>query len=272
MVDAPYQGHHWPKLYFKLLHHERGANRNRVFRPVHNLWRTRMQTVPSAPAPIGHACWARGRIASRIGIGQAAETLLRRATTCRHAAAPRWRSRRPAACVFIDEAQFLGNRPKSGSWPARWTILNGRIMCFAVYASISKDSCFRFLPTCRAGMTTLARSAHDLPFAAARQRWWCQRRGGQRSAPRCIKAARLAAMTAYVSLCRRHWRAAMEDVEPDLSLTVDHLETARICGVRGFYVRHQVHAPPYLMLHWLIAGFWSHTNFAFCRGDGAGSL
>ncbi|MBU0781034.1 thymidine kinase [Loktanella salsilacus] len=153
-----------------------------------------------------------GRIASRIGIGQAAETF-----------APgdnlfdmlqRRMAQGPCACVFIDEAQFL---EPAQVWQLARAVddLNVPIMCFGLRVDFQGE----LFP----GSATLLALADDMREVrtichCGRKATMVVRKDAAGNVVRAGDQVQVGGNDRYVSLCRRHWRAAMEDVEPDLLL------------------------------------------------------
>ena len=150
-----------------------------------------------------------GRIASRIGIGQEAATfapgdnlfdLLERRLASG-----------PCACVFVDEAQFLE--------PAQvWQLaraaddLDLPVMCFGLRVD--------FMGNLFPGSATLLALADDLREVrtichCGRKATMVVRKDADGRVVRAGDQVQVGGNDRYVSLCRRHWRAAMEDAEPD---------------------------------------------------------
>lgn len=146
-----------------------------------------------------------GRIASRIGIGQAADTF-----------APsddlftRIRNRRdaePVACVFIDEAQFLS---ETQVWQLARAVddLDVPIMCYGLRV----DFRGRLFP----GSATLLALADEMREVrtichCGKKATMVVRRDADGHALREGAQVQIGGNETYVSLCRKHWRAAVGD-------------------------------------------------------------
>ena len=150
-----------------------------------------------------------GRIASRIGIGQPAETygagenlfdmIKRRLNSA------------PCACVFVDEAQFL--EPEQ-VWQLARAVddLDVPVMCFGLRVDFQGQ----LFP----GSATLLAIADEM--REVRTICHCGRKATmvvrKDAAGRVVRAGQqvqVGGNDRYVSLCRRHWRAAMDGAEPD---------------------------------------------------------
>lgn len=149
-----------------------------------------------------------GRIASRIGIAQPADTyapgdnlysMIERRLT------------QPCACVFVDEAQFL--EPEQ-VWQLARVVddLDVPVMCFGLRVDFQGQ----LFP----GSATLLALADEM--REVRTICHCGRKATmvvrRDAAGRVVQSGdqvQVGGNDRYVSLCRRHWRAAMEGAEPD---------------------------------------------------------
>ncbi len=150
-----------------------------------------------------------GRIASRIGIGQAADTyapgdnlfhlLDRRLATG------------PCACVFVDEAQFL---EPDQVWQLARAVddLNLPIMCYGLRVDFQGQ-----LFPGSAALLALADVMREVRTIChcGRKATMVVRKDVQGRVVQAGDQVQVGGNDRYVSLCRRHWRAAMEDAEPD---------------------------------------------------------
>lgn len=150
-----------------------------------------------------------GRIASRIGIGESADTFAPDEDLFAKLAARQ--AQGPVACIFIDEAQFLS---KAQVWQLARAVddLGVPVMCYglrvdfrgelfpgsaALLAWADEMREVRTICGCGKKATMVVRKGPD---------GRAQREGGQ---------VQIGGNETYVSLCRRHWRAAMEDQTGD---------------------------------------------------------
>ena len=151
-----------------------------------------------------------GRIASRIGIGAEADTFGPRDDLFRMIEARR--DRAPCACVFVDEAQFLSS---DQVWQLARVVddLNLPVMCYglrvdfmgalfpgsaALLALADEMREIRTICHCGRKATMVVRQEADGRVAI----------GGDQ--------VQIGGNETYVSLCRRHWRAAVEGDAPPL--------------------------------------------------------
>ncbi|MCB2093742.1 MAG: thymidine kinase [Rhodobacteraceae bacterium] len=151
-----------------------------------------------------------GRIASRIGIGEAADTF--DADSDLFAGIAARIESGPLACVFLDEAQFL--TPEQ-VWQLARVVddLGVPVMCYglrvdfrgglfpgsaALLALADEMREVRTICHCGKKATMVARKGPDGRF---------QRDGAQ---------VQIGGNETYVSLCRRHWREAVGDRRPEI--------------------------------------------------------
>ncbi|WP_341233979.1 thymidine kinase [uncultured Sulfitobacter sp.] len=144
-----------------------------------------------------------GRIASRIGIGQEADTfgtdedLFEKIKTRLEAG--------PCACIFIDEAQFLGEEQV---WQLARAVddLGVPIMCYGLRVD------FRGLLF--PGSATLLALADEMREVrtichCGKKATMVVRQDAQGQAIKEGAQVQIGGNETYVSLCRRHWRAAV---------------------------------------------------------------
>ncbi|XDA99195.1 thymidine kinase [Sulfitobacter sp. LCG007] len=146
-----------------------------------------------------------GRIASRIGIGQEADTFDAGEELFDKIAARLERG--PVACIFIDEAQFLEE-------PQVWQLarvvddLNLPVMCYGLRV----DFRGRLFP----GSATLLALADEMREVrtichCGKKATMVVRLGPDGTALRDGAQVQIGGNETYVSLCRRHWREAVGD-------------------------------------------------------------
>jgi thymidine kinase len=145
-----------------------------------------------------------GRIASRIGIGQDADTFapgndLYTKIEARLAAGP-------CACVFIDEAQFL---EPGQVWQLARAVddLGVPVMCFGLRVD--------FLGNLFPGSATLLALADEMREVrtichCGKKATMVVRKDAEGRVLREGDQVSIGGNDRYVSLCRKHWRAAME--------------------------------------------------------------
>lgn len=151
-----------------------------------------------------------GRIASRIGIGEPADTfgphddMFRRIET-RLAAAP-------CACVFVDEAQFLS---RDQVWQLARAVddLGVPVMCYGLRVD--------FMGALFPGSATLLALADEMREVrtichCGRKATMVVRMDGAGQVMTGGDQVQIGGNESYVSLCRRHWRAAMRDGDAPL--------------------------------------------------------
>jgi thymidine kinase len=146
-----------------------------------------------------------GRIASRIGIGEVADTfapgddLYARIATRLDAG--------PCACVFIDEAQFLQD-------PQVWQLarvvddLNIPVMCYGLRV----DFRGKLFPGSQ-GLLALADELREVRTIChcGKKATMVVRKDGSGRALTTGAQVQIGGNESYEALCRRHWRAALGD-------------------------------------------------------------
>jgi thymidine kinase len=146
-----------------------------------------------------------GRIASRIGIGAEAETFdptddLFARIEARLAAGP-------CACVFLDEAQFL---TRDQVWQLARAVddLGVPVMCYGLRVDFRGE-----LFPGSAALLALADEMREVRTIChcGRKATMVVRLGPDGQALRDGAQVLIGGNQTYVSLCRRHWRAAMGD-------------------------------------------------------------
>jgi thymidine kinase len=146
-----------------------------------------------------------GRIASRIGIGEPADTFAPDEDMFAKIAARLQQG--PVACVFVDEAQFLS---KEQVWQLACAVddLKVPVMCYGLRVDFQGN----LFP----GSAALLAWADEMREV----RTICQcgkkatmviRRGPDGQALRTGEQVVIGGNETYVSLCRRHWREAVGD-------------------------------------------------------------
>lgn len=151
-----------------------------------------------------------GRIASRIGIGEAADTF--EPGEDLFAKIQARLAKGPCACIFIDEAQFL---EKDQVWQLARAVddLGVPIMCYGLRVD--------FMGELFPGSAALLALADEM--REARTICYCGKKATmvvrQDNAGHALKEGaqvQIGGNETYVSLCRRHWREAMgEDISTD---------------------------------------------------------
>lgn len=146
-----------------------------------------------------------GRIASRIGIGEQADTFCDTDDLFTRIAARQKDG--PIACIFIDEAQFL---TEDQVWQLARAVddQDVPIMCFGLRV----DFRGKLFP----GSATLLALADELREIrtichCGKKATMVMRRGADGKAMRDGVQVQIGGNETYVSLCRRHWRAAVGD-------------------------------------------------------------
>lgn len=146
-----------------------------------------------------------GRIASRIGIGEQADTFC--ATDDLFLRIAECQKEGPIACIFIDEAQFL---TEDQVWQLARTVddLGVPIMCFGLRV----DFRGKLFP----GSATLLALSDELREIrtichCGKKATMVMRMDADGNALRDGAQVQIGGNETYVSLCRRHWRAAVGD-------------------------------------------------------------
>jgi len=154
-----------------------------------------------------------GRIASRIGIAAAAETfgpeddLLARIAARLDAG--------PCACVFVDEAQFLNQRQV---WQLARAVddLGVPVMCYGLRVDFRGE-----LFPGSAALLALADEMREVRTIChcGRKATMVVRLGPDGQVLRDGAQVQIGGNESYLSLCRRHWRAAMaqDDAPPGIA-------------------------------------------------------
>ncbi len=146
-----------------------------------------------------------GRIASRIGIGEAADTFapgedLFAKIAARLAAGP-------CACVFLDEAQFLS---RDQVWQLVRVVddLNVPVMCYGLRVDFRGE-----LFPGSAALLALADEMREVRTIChcGKKATMVIRQGADGKALREGAQVQIGGNETYVSLCRRHWREAVGD-------------------------------------------------------------
>lgn len=150
-----------------------------------------------------------GRIASRIGIGAEADTFT--ATDNLYAMIADRRSAGPVACVFVDEAQFL---TPAQVWQLARAVddLGVPVLCYGLRVDFRGD----LFP----GSATLLALADEMREVrticrCGRKATMVIRQDADGRAITTGDQVQIGGNETYVSLCRRHWREATGDREPD---------------------------------------------------------
>lgn len=148
------------------------------------------------------------RIASRIGIGEDADTFAPGEDLCAKIAAQQ--AAGPLACVFIDESQFL---TKDQVWQLARAVddLNVPIMCYGLRVDFQGN----LFP----GSAALLAWADEMREVrtichCGKKATMVVRKGPDGRVLRDGDQVQIGGNETYVSLCRRHWRAAVADGSP----------------------------------------------------------
>lgn len=148
----------------------------------------------------------KGRIASRIGIGEDADTYdagsdLFAMITARQSAGP-------VACVFLDEAQFLS---RDQVWQLARTVddLGLPVMCYGLRVDFRGE-----LFPGSAALLALADEMREVRTIChcGKKATMVVRRGADGKALREGAQVQIGGNETYVSLCRRHWRMEVGDL------------------------------------------------------------
>jgi thymidine kinase len=146
-----------------------------------------------------------GKIASRIGIGEPADTFS--AGEDLFAKLMARLEQGPCACVFVDEAQFL--EPEQ-VWQLARAVddLRVPVMCFGLRVDFRGE----LFP----GSATLLALSDEMREVrtichCGKKATMVVRMGPEGKALRAGAQVQIGGNETYVSLCRRHWRQAMED-------------------------------------------------------------
>ncbi len=147
----------------------------------------------------------RGRIASRIGIGEEADTF--GAGDDMFARLRDRLAQGPVACVFIDEAQFL-TKPQVWQLARAVDELNLPVMCYGLRVDFQGN----LFP----GSAALLAWADEMREVrtichCGKKATMVIRRGADGRALKDGEQVQIGGNETYVSLCRRHWREAVAD-------------------------------------------------------------
>lgn len=147
----------------------------------------------------------RGRIASRIGIGEDADTY--DATTDLFAMIIARQTLGPVACVFLDEAQFL---TRDQVWQLARAVddLGVPVMCYGLRVDFRGE-----LFPGSAALLALADEMREVRTIChcGKKATMVVRRGPDGKALREGAQVQIGGNETYVSLCRRHWREEIGD-------------------------------------------------------------
>jgi thymidine kinase len=146
-----------------------------------------------------------GRIASRIGIGEPADTFNPGDDMCAKVSARL--AQGPVACVFIDEAQFL---TRDQVWQLARVVddLGVPVMCYGLRVDFRGE-----LFPGSAALLALADEMREVRTicACGKKATMVVRKGPDGRALKDGAQVLIGGNETYVSLCRRHWREAMGD-------------------------------------------------------------
>ena len=146
-----------------------------------------------------------GRIESRIGIGEAADTF--DTATDMFALIAARNDCRPCACVFIDEAQFL---TPDQVWQLARAVddLGVPVMCYGLRVDFRGE-----LFPGSAALLALADEMREVRTIChcGRKATMVARKGADGRFARDGEQIQIGGNETYVSLCRRHWREAVGD-------------------------------------------------------------
>jgi thymidine kinase len=148
-----------------------------------------------------------GRIASRIGIGESAETF--DASDDLFAVIEARLNHGPCACIFIDEAQFLTNQQV---WQLARAVddLKIPVMCYGLRVDFRGE-----LFPGSAALLALADEMREVRTIChcGKKASMVVRRAPDGTALREGAQVQIGGNETYVSLCRRHWRKEMGDTQ-----------------------------------------------------------
>ena len=146
-----------------------------------------------------------GRIASRIGIGEPADTF--NPTEDMFAKVSARLAQGPVACVFIDEAQFL---TRDQVWQLARVVddLGVPVMCYGLRVDFRGE-----LFPGSAALLALADEMREVRTicACGKKATMVVRKGPDGRALKDGAQVLIGGNETYVSLCRRHWREAVGD-------------------------------------------------------------
>ncbi len=146
-----------------------------------------------------------GRIASRIGIGDAADTFAPGEDL--FAKIARRLDQGPVACIFLDEAQFLSQEQV---WQLARVVddLNVPVMCYGLRVDFRGE-----LFPGSAALLALADEMREVRTIChcGKKATMVVRKGPDGRAQRDGAQVQIGGNETYESLCRRHWREAVGD-------------------------------------------------------------
>ncbi|MBK5945313.1 thymidine kinase [Rhodobacter veldkampii DSM 11550] len=190
------------KLYFHYSTMNAGKS-TILLQAAHNYHEGGMQTLLLTARLDDRA--GKGRIASRIGIGAEADTF--DDTTNMFEKVKNRLDTGPCACVFVDEAQFL---TKAQVWQLARAVddLKVPVMCYGLRVDFRGD-----LFPGSAALLALADEMREVRTIChcGKKATMVVRKDGQGQVLRDGAQVQIGGNETYVSLCRRHWRAAMGD-------------------------------------------------------------
>ncbi len=190
------------KLYFHYSTMNAGKS-TILLQAAHNYHEGGMQTLLLTARLDDRA--GKGRIASRIGIGAEADTF--DDTTNMFEKVKNRLETGPCACVFVDEAQFL---TKAQVWQLARAVddLKVPVMCYGLRVDFRGD-----LFPGSAALLALADEMREVRTIChcGKKATMVVRKDGQGQVLRDGAQVQIGGNETYVSLCRRHWRAAMGD-------------------------------------------------------------
>lgn len=191
------------KLYFHFSTMNAGKSTN-LLQASYNYIERGMQTMLITARLDGRA--GEGRIASRIGIGSAAETFTPETDMTAMIAARL--AAGPCACVFIDEAQFLS---EDQVWQLARAVddLGVPVMCYGLRV----DFRGKLFPG-SAALLALADEMREVRTIChcGKKASMVVRLGPDGKPAHEGAQVQIGGNETYVSLCRRHWREAMGEL------------------------------------------------------------
>ena len=190
------------KLYFQ--YSTMNAGKSTVLLQASHNYRERGMDTYLLTARLDHRA-GEGRIASRIGIGEAADTF--DASTDMFSKIQMRLAQGEVACVFIDEAQFL---TKDQVWQLARAVddLRVPIMCYGLRVDFQGE-----LFPGSAALLALADEMREVRTIChcAKKASMVVRRGADGKAMKDGAQVQIGGNETYVSLCRKHWREEMDD-------------------------------------------------------------
>ncbi len=202
MRGGPVYAIHMPKLFFNYSTMNAGKS-TVLLQASHNYRENGMQTY-LLTANLDDRAGA-GRIASRIGIGQEADTFTANDDLFARIAVRQQEG--PVACVFVDEAQFL---TKDQVWQLARAVddLNVPVMCYGLRVDFQGE----LFP----GSAALLAWADEMREVrtichCGKKATMVVRLGTDGKAQLAGDQVQIGGNETYQSLCRRHWRAAVGD-------------------------------------------------------------